>query len=321
MGGLGCAATLWAVISPFARLAIVGTSLTVGVVGLAAVAYVQRTIAPEPSSRPQVQEVEHRGAIVAPNEGRGYPGLIVSRDTVDVSPELEGKLEEVPVRLGQRVKRGELLATLNIDPVRQQLAMAEAKRGGAEADLGRAVLEHQQAADQLAVEEKISGHLSRVELSTARYQEQIAASRVASAQALLREQRNQVSQLRQSVSHASLRAPFDGLVSERYAAVGAVVGRNSPIIRLVGTEDLRVRFAVPEKEARSVTLGIKVRVGLGPSASPVFGMVEHLSPEIDPASRSLFVEARLEASPEVLAQIPSGHAARVFLSAPADGGR
>jgi RND family efflux transporter MFP subunit len=90
-----------------------------------------------------------------------------------------------------------------------------------------------------------------------------------------------------------LSAPIDGAVRERRASVGEYLAAGAPVFGLVRNHPLRLRVAVPEREAASVRVGQAVRVLLEGDSTVHSGRVARLSPSIQEQNRTLNVEAEV----------------------------
>jgi membrane fusion protein (multidrug efflux system) len=102
----------------------------------------------------------------------------------------------------------------------------------------------------------------------------------------------------------------------RYVDPGGIVGTNTPIVRLISANDFIVRFAVPESQVAAVAIGARVRVVVrSQQRAWLHGIVDKVAPEIDAASRMLFLEAHL-AGTDAGAATLSGEMARVSVEAP-----
>jgi multidrug resistance efflux pump len=152
------------------------------------------------------------------------------------------------------------------------------------------------------------GRLTQLDQLDARFELPIAESSARAAQ--VEPARTQI-----DLTEAEIRAPFEGIVAAWYVHSGARVKRGEPIVRLIAASDRLVRFAAPEERAAEIEVGLRVRVAVG--ALELMGRVEKVVPEIDTASRRVFVEAGLEQVASALDAVLSGEVARVSLPAPA----
>lgn len=250
---------------------------------------------------------------------KGFTGVIVAHESVDIVPKSSGRLKELLVRLGDHVARDTVVARIDAVSARQDLRMAEASLRSSQADLDKATVEASQAHEraerrspEAARGEKL---FSQEEMSDARYQDQLAGPRVMTARAAVAEKSARVQQLRAALNDLDLRAPFDGTVSLRYVDRGAVVGPTTPILRLINSADLWVRFAIPEERAPSIAPGQQLRVAVD-TVTDVSAVVEKVAPEVDAASRMIIAEAKIDVPQQWKARVRPGLAARAFVDGP-----
>lgn len=152
-------------------------------------------------------------------------GYVTARRMATVSAQMTGTLVEVLIDEGFKVKKGQVLARLDDTGLKASMAAAQAQVRTAEANLGQlqAQLEQAQANERRQVELAASGmttHQSREQAATAvkSYAAQLEAARrqVEAAQA-------QARQTQVNFEYATVRAPFDGVVTARAAQVGEII--------------------------------------------------------------------------------------------------
>lgn len=306
----------------------ISTGLGVAVLGVGAVVFLRaglRAGAPPAAEAPAVMAPLSQGLGAsgaagreqAPYPARGFLGVVVAGEAVDVGARTEGRIMAVEVRLGDQVDRDSVLATQDDEPLRDELAVAQASLRAARAEEKKAALELEEArerhvrwSDTVGSE---SGVVSAEELAKVRYEEKYAATRLEAARARVAEQQARVSELDRQIRDAVVRAPFDGLVAARYVDPGATVQRGTPVVRLVSAGDVRVRFAVPEEHGAAVAASLPVEVHIEELEVRLGGAVDKVAPEVDAASRMIIAEARVEV-PESLARATlSGRVARVHI--------
>jgi RND family efflux transporter MFP subunit len=112
-------------------------------------------------------------------------------------------------------------------------------------------------------------------------------------QELMAERRSGVMLARQQLADTELFAPIDGAVRERRASVGEYLAAGAPVLGLVRLHPLRLRVAVPEREAPSIRVGQPVRVRIEGDSAAHAGRVARVSPAIQEQSRTLTVEAEV----------------------------
>ncbi|NMO13534.1 efflux RND transporter periplasmic adaptor subunit [Pyxidicoccus fallax] len=239
-------------------------------------------------------------------------GVVVASQTLDVVSEVEGRLAEVPAHLGKRVQAGEVLASLDVEPLRLELEARKANVRAAEATTRRAALVLVQAKQRLEREERIRAFSAAEAEEAARGEVAVADADVALAQARQSEALARMAQAERDLAQARIRAPFTGTVTEQYLTPGMRVSRATPVVRLV-SEELRLRFAVPEGLAPALRVGATVRVRLSAVGEELTGTVDRLSPEVDPASRHQKAEALLQVPARLKGRLSTGLLAEVFL--------
>jgi RND family efflux transporter MFP subunit len=239
-------------------------------------------------------------------------GVVVASQIVELVPRVEGRLDVLKVRLGDRVSSGQELALVELQPLEQELAARQANLQAAQADHSRSAILLTQAQQRLEREKRIREYSAAETLEQAQSQVALALVDVELAKARVAEAQARLDQAASNLANARLRAPFAGVVAEILLQPGNLVGRTTPILRLV-SQELRLRFAVPPSLAGTLHTGTEVHVRVESLHITLTGSVDSISPELDPASRHLRAEARLNIPPVWKGRIPSGVLAEVEL--------
>ena len=248
-------------------------------------------------------------------------GTLAADEEVVAGFKVAGRLSEIGVDLGSPVRKGQLLARLDPTDYRIRLDQAEAALRQVRAGLGlptdgtddrvdpektalvreaRAVLdEARQNRDRMAqlwekryvARSEYDASLARLLVAEGRYQ--AAVEEIRNRQELMAERRSGVMLARQQLADTELFAPIDGAVRERRASVGEFLAAGTPVVGLVRLHPLRLRVAVPERDAPSVRVGQPVRVRLEGDLTEHPGRVARVSPAIQEQSRTLAVEAEV----------------------------
>lgn len=270
------------------------------------------------SSRTANVNATVQSARVLPRSGATTPdtfiGVVVGRFSADLTPRFEGKVRDVHVRLGDRVKKGDLLATLDLPTVQSELRMAEVGLRSVDIERDRTAVELAAAEDQLSRREALGREAlaTTEDVAAARYRQRLAAMRLEAMRAVSTEKRARIDQLRKDAGTGELRAPFDGFISARYVDPGASVATTTRVVRLISGDDLLVRFAVPESSVNRLTIGLPVEVFIVDQNMQLRAKIEKIAPEIDTASRMIVVEAALEGQ-KLPGTVIAGLMARVTL--------
>jgi RND family efflux transporter MFP subunit len=247
-------------------------------------------------------------------------GSLHPDETVSVSAEVPGRLAAVYADFGQSVRKGQVLAeldkrelTLSLDRAKASLAQALARLG---LDPGQADVQPEttptirqaqaQMEDAKSKFDNASSLVKTGDISQERYTEiqkgyQVRLAAYEAARDEARTLLAQVSALKAEVQladkrlqDATVRAPFDGSVSERLASPGEYLRDNAPILTLVKAYPIRLRLELPEAAAGVVKAGTTLNFTTDAAPRAVFqAVVRELNPSLDPKSRTLTAEARL----------------------------
>lgn len=196
-------------------------------------------------------------------------GSVVAWQEVSIGAEIGGyRLAEVSAEVGDRVRKGQVLASLDASVLEADLRQAEAGRAEAVAALAEADANAERARTL-----KASGALS------GREADQLITG-AATARARLQSADAQLAAARLRVSFAQLRAPDDGVISARSANPGQIVTAGTEMFRLIRRGRLEWRAEVQERDF------MRVRAGLAAAIGDVKGRVRTVSPGIDARTRT-----------------------------------
>ena len=206
-------------------------------------------------------------------------GNVAAWQEVVIGPEVGGyRLAEVRAQVGDRVRKGELLARISADTIAAELAQSRAAAAEAQAQREEAA-QNARRAEGLAE----SGALSAQQVQQYLTAEKTAMARADSAQARLR-----ADELR--LAHTRVLAPDDGVISARAATVGALAQQGQELFRLIRNDRLEWHAEVTAAELPQVKPGMAVRLTVpGAEASPVNGKVRAVAPTLDPQTRTALV--------------------------------
>jgi len=213
-------------------------------------------------------------------------GSVAAWQETVVGAELSGlRLAEVQANVGDKVRRGQLLAQLSADSVKAELAQSRA--GAAEA---RATLAEAQANAERARSLQPSGAISASQVQQYLTAEATAKARLEAAQA-----RVQADELR--LSQTRIVASDDGVISARAATAGSMVQPGQELFRLIRKGRLEWRAEVPADELARLSPGLLVRLNVGglvSGAAPVNGRVRMVAPTVDAQTRMGLVYVDLD---------------------------
>ncbi|WP_200960043.1 MULTISPECIES: efflux RND transporter periplasmic adaptor subunit [unclassified Roseateles] len=173
----------------------------------------------------QTTTVRANGQGASPNAVLQATGYVTARRMATVSAQMTGTLTEVLIDEGVKVRKGQVLARLDDTGLRAGLAAAEAHIRTAEANLGqlRAQLAQAQADERRQMELNASGMTTRQSREQAATAVKTVAAQLEAAQRQVEAAQAQARQAKVNFDYATVRAPFDGVVTARAAQVGEII--------------------------------------------------------------------------------------------------
>lgn len=245
-----------------------------------------------------------------PSDGT-YVGVVLARQAVEISSQEEGRLLAVNVRVGDTVRTGTTLATLETQQLNQDVAMATASLRAAEAAEKRAAAELQKSQEKYNRRQGVKDLFSLEDIEAARTEAEVAAASLDTARAQVAQERARARQLENRVGRSTLRSPIDGKVALRYLDPGAVVRPGTVVVRLISSNQFLLRFAVPPDEAGHLQLGRRVAMRVESPDMTLQGTISRIAPQVDSASQMIFVEAEVQEPPAGQGQLQDGLSGRV----------
>ena len=213
-------------------------------------------------------------------------GNIAAWQEVVIGSELSGqRLTRVNVNVGDEVKRGQVLAEINSDTIRADLAAAKASYAEAQAVLADAVTNNKRI-QQL----RNTGAISAQELT--QYQ-----TSQATAQARLDATRAQIESNQLRLAQTQVISPDNGVISARTATVGSLAQTGQELFRLIRDHRLEWRAEVTTSDLYKLKQGMNARIFSPDPAQPaITGKVRIIAPVIDPQTRYGLVYVDLPAT-------------------------
>ncbi|MCG8324227.1 MAG: efflux RND transporter periplasmic adaptor subunit [Thiotrichales bacterium] len=211
-------------------------------------------------------------------------GTVTSSRTAVLSTAVAGLVAELLVDEGYRVTTGDVL--VNLDAELAQLALERAvaglqQRETALEDAKRRFAEAEQVAEQRSI--------ARSQVESLRAEVASNEAAVVAAQAAVREQRA-------IVARHSLKAPFAGVISERFAELGEWVSPGDGLLELVETDNLRFDFRVGQEHFNSLSPQTPVEIRLDAVPDEVIpGHIDTIVPVKNPGARTFLVRVLADA--------------------------
>ena len=254
-------------------------------------------------------------------------GTLEARVVATISPKISGLVTQVLVDQGDRITKGQLLATLYDGDLRQQVEMAKADLAATEAGVDRSASEITGAeATAVLARAEIgritslhqSGAATTYELDVATERRDVAESGLKRAQLAKVEMERGVLKAEETLrfyqerlADTKITSPFDGLVVRRSREPGDIVVPGSEILQIISTEQMWVSAWVDETAMASLSPGQPARVVFRSEPDRSYpGTVTRMAPEADRETREFLVDVTVKDLPKTWAV---GQRAEVYI--------
>ena len=183
--------------------------------------------------------------------------------SVDLKAETDGTIGSVGASRGTYLKKGEVIARIELKDRPERLEQAKAS-------LSQAQFEYDAA--------------TRLEERNLR-----SASQVAQALSALRGAEQMVRAMELDIEHTEISAPFDGLLQERYVEFGDYLGVGDPVARIIDVDPIIITGEVTEDQVSMVNMG-QHGIATLPDGRMVEGFIRYVASEANPEARTFTVE-------------------------------
>jgi RND family efflux transporter MFP subunit len=234
---------------------------------------------------------------------------------VDVMAKVAGYVRAINVDIGSRVRQNAVLATLEVPEIQDDLAKAKAGVAAAEANIAtaQAGVQRAQAGANISrlsfqriqdVATRDKGLVPKQDIDVAESKQLEADAQLASANSSLKsaqqsraEAESEYSRAEAMVQYATIRAPFAGIVTKRYANIGSMIqaGISSqtqamPLVRLAQNDVLRLSLPVPVSAVSDVRDGQTVDVSVTSTGRHLKGKIARYAGSVQMATRTMDTE-------------------------------
>lgn len=234
---------------------------------------------------------------------------------IDVHAKVAGFVKKIYVDVGDRVKKGQILAVLEVPELQDELNQVSASARQSEQEVERAQHELRRAqadhtvADlsytrlesvtkarpELIAQQEVDDAQGRDESTEA--QVEAAQSALAAAEEHVRETNANRERVQALLDYTRITAPFDGVITARYADTGAMLAAGTSseqqalsLVKLSQNGLLRLEIPVPEDDVPLVRLGKKVSVDVQSLNKTFEGTVARFSDKVDASTRTMMAE-------------------------------
>jgi RND family efflux transporter MFP subunit len=241
-------------------------------------------------------------------------GVFLPYQEVELHAKVAGYIRSINVDIGDKVKEGEVLATLDVPELQAQVVGAQASVRRTQAEVARATNDvarakanynalHAAAVRLKQASSARPGLIAEQELDDAQAKDDAAAAQVDAAksayEAMLQQlgvSQAQQQQMSSMADYSRITAPFNGVITWRYADTGALIqagtsnAGSAPVVKIAQISTLRLRLPVPEALAPYVRNGDSATIHIDALDRTIAGTVSRSAKELDPATRSMQVE-------------------------------
>lgn len=210
-----------------------------------------------------------------------FIGTIESSDRGVLAARIDGRVGRLAVKIGDAVRAGQLLLTIEQNTVNDRLAEAQGSR--------------EAAAARLDLAEKTYGRyekLAQAEAVTPLEMDRVAAEREQARQNLQAASAG-VGQARTGAAYNRVIAPYGGKIAEQLVESGSTVMPGTPLLVIERSGIPQARIVIPESLVGQMALGEKLEIEIPALQRTISGSVTEIQPASDPATRSFAVKLSL----------------------------
>ncbi|HXD22790.1 MAG TPA: efflux RND transporter periplasmic adaptor subunit [Gemmatimonadaceae bacterium] len=221
-------------------------------------------------------------AVQTINSGPAISGSLTAEKTASIRSEVSGAVIAVLAEPGARVTTGTTLARVDDAVPREAMLSATS-----------AVTQAQLAAD---IAHRETGRSEKLLAAGAIAENALESTRRAdlAASAALDDAKARLASAQKNLDNTVIKAPYDGIVSERQVNAGDIVSPGSPLFTLVDPSTMRLEGAVPAEKLGLVHVGAPVRFEVtGYPGRPFIGTITNIYPSADPATRQVRLYVRI----------------------------
>jgi len=220
-------------------------------------------------------------------------GNLIGAATIEVVPRANGRLQVVDVKLGDPVRKGQIIARVEDSEVREQVRGAEAAYAVAQASI------RQRQADLKLAQNNLDRSRSLYERQLLPQQtfddvdarQQAAVAQLQLAEAQFEASKARLEELKIALTNTQIVAPVDGFIGKRYLDPGAFASTNAPVASVVDIRTVRMVANLVERDMRRVPVGTAANVEVDAYPGETFkGHVSRVAPVFDPATRTAEIE-------------------------------
>ncbi|RIJ42880.1 efflux RND transporter periplasmic adaptor subunit [Pontibacter oryzae] len=192
-------------------------------------------------------------------------GTVLPNEDVELRSEISGRVTGINFEEGNRVRKGQLLLTVNAAELQAELKKLQSNQK---------LYQDMETRQRTLLEKE---YISKQEYDQ-------VSNQLATANA-------DIQALKATLNKAYIRAPFDGIIGLRQVSEGSYVSSSTPIARIVDVSPVKIEFAIPGRYAHLVEEGTNITFAFEGSPEEYQARIYAIQPNIDPATRTLQIRA------------------------------
>lgn len=209
------------------------------------------------------------------------PGAVVPDQKAQIASRLMGYIKNLDVKVGQKVKQGDLLFSIDSGDIKSQIAQANSGYQQAIAALKDARLDYNRFT-KLYKEDSVSKQqYDKIKLQFSVAQENLAAAK------------SGLDQAKAQLNYANVKAPFDGVVVQKMAVAGSLAAPGNPVVVMENLQSLSVQTQVAGDLYAVLRNGDTAEVRIEGIEKPMVGTIYTLVSVADPKTRTHTVKLSL----------------------------
>ena len=235
------------------------------------------------------------------------PATIAAKQTAVISSRILARIEEIKVRAGDYVKKGQELVVLERSDLKSRVSQASSQIKSVDPGLDEA----KKSLDRsLELNKRGLLALAPLEAAQANYKS-FQAQKKSAQQALV--------EAKTALNYASVVAPFDGLIVDRFAEPGSTAQPGMSLLSLYNPSSVRVEANVREERAVHLELGQTLKMDIPSKGLTLSAEIEELVPAGNSSSRTFLVKSQINdisgLLPGMYARllIPAGSSKRILI--------
>lgn len=209
-----------------------------------------------------------------------FNGVAQAEKEANLSFKVGGNIRSLNVKVGDKVNRGQLLATIDASDYSIQADQAKASTKGAEANVKSAQTQMQIAKSTYERIERLyeNGSVAVAEFDQAKSQYDAAKSQLEAARTQVTSANKQVQAASNQVNYTRLYAPYSGIITEQMMELNELAGAGSPIFKINSVGKPEVNVGIPENYISRIKKGLPAKINFSVIGDQSFdGKVSEIS--------------------------------------------